>query len=263
MKIIYYNLIDIPTTTVTASSTAAGFSADNLKNNIKTRVHRSGGSSVTYTVTFASAQTLDCIALPATNLLNGATITTSIPGLIGPYQACQNRKVLLQDGTSQPYYQHFTFGGATKTSLFLTSPVTISSFTITLNSNNGTAIDCSRIICGRSWTSTRLPSNGLSINTVDNSEISTTRSGNTYVDKKYIQESLNLNLEYLIDTDRVELLNIIRSWGSSGFIFVCPFPDNNNPEITQSYSIYGRNQSNSIEYVLFSLYRASLDIQSW
>ena len=37
MKIIYYNLIDIPTTTVTASSTAAGFSADNLKNNIKTR----------------------------------------------------------------------------------------------------------------------------------------------------------------------------------------------------------------------------------
>lgn len=268
LRIIYNNIAD--TASISASTTAAGFSVDNLKNTQKTSVHRSTGNSLTYTLTWASPQSINAVALPATNLVSGATIRvqlyaetsdTDVISDTGVLTACKDRVVNLHGNITSPTYLDFGFGGATKTSVWLGRIYTAKKLVITLT--NSAVIDCARIVCGTYWESTRQASNGITVDFADGSDVTTTRSGNTYVDRKPILDSLNLSLEYIDDSDRKQLLNIMRSWGSNGLIYLCVFPDNTNPELTQSYSIYGRNQNNSIQYQLYSLYNTSLTVNSW
>jgi len=274
LRIIYNNIAD--TATIVASSTATGlnpatsFTVDNLKNTQKTSIHRSVGNTVTYTLTWSTAQQISAIALPATNLVAGATIRaqlyaepldTEIIGDTGILNACKDRVVSLQGGITQPTYKDFGFGGATKTSIWLTRVYSVKKVVITIT--NSAPIDCARLVCGTYWEGSRQASNGISLDFTDSSEITTTRSGNTYVDRKPIADSINLSLEYINDTDRKELLKLMRSWGSNGLLYLCVFPDNTNPELTQTYSIYGRSQNNSIQYTLFSFYGTALNISSW
>ena len=269
LRVIYDNIAD--GATILASTTAAG-SVDNLKNTQKTSVHRSTGATVTYTLTWPTAQKINCVALPATNLQAGDTIKlqlytestdTSAVYESATLQACAGRVTTLYNKTTAPTYVDFGFGGATKTSVWLTTTYQVEKLVITLTSNTVSAIDCARIICGTYWESGRQVNNGIQLGYEDLSEITTTRSGNTYEDRKPITETMQLDLEYLSDTDRQQLQKIMRSWGSSALMYFCVFPDNTNPEITQSYSIYGRSNSNSIQYQFHKYYNTNLDIKGW
>jgi hypothetical protein len=268
LRIIYNNAADIAT--ITASTTAAGFSVNNLKSTQKTQVHRSTGNTVAYTLVWNTAQKISAVALPATNLISGATIRvqaytevsdTEVVADTGVLTACRNRANIFENTAATPTYVDFGFGGATKTSVWLSRVLTVKKLVITITNTH--PIDCSRIVCGTYWESSRQASNGITLDFSDPSDVITTRSGNTYVDRKPISDSMNLNLEYITDRDRVELLDIMRKLGSSGLIYLCVFPDNTNPEITQAYSIYGRSQNNSIQYQLYSLYNTNLTLNSW
>lgn len=268
LRIIYNNLAD--SATVTASTTASGFIADNMKNTLKTSVHRSTANTVAYTLTWATAQSVNAVALPATNLQAGATIKVELYSLsadVAPvftsatYTACAERTTTLYNKTTTPTYVDFGFGGATKTSVWLTTAYSVQKVVITVT--NAQPIDCARIIVGKYWESSRQVSNGIELGFTDSSEITTTRSGNTYEDRKPISETMSFELGLLSDTDRKQLQALMRSWGSSALIYYCIFPDNTNPELTQSYSIYGRSNNNSLQYQLFSLYNTSLEITGW
>ena len=260
MRIIYDNAL-YRCSTITASTTDSGFNVENLKNNYKSMVHRSSSHTVTYTLNWTTAETITGVALPATNLVDGSTI--SINGAAAT-TACLGRTVKFTDGSTQPTYKHFAFGGATKTSFWFSSPITVTQLSIVLNLPTSSGkIDCSTIVCGKAWHSSRTASNGITIGTEDSSQVSLTRTGNTYIDRRFINETMNFNLQYINDDDRRELLHILRTWGTSGFIYVCVFPDNTNPELTQTYSIYGRNTNSQIEYAIHSLYNTSLNITGW
>lgn len=268
LRIIYNNLAD--SATIVASTTAAGFSVDNLKNTQKTSVHRSTDTTVTYTLTWSTLQTISCVALPATNLKTGSTIRVQLytepdsPNILadtGAQQACYGRSVTLYNKSTSPTYVDFGFGGAAKTSIWFAQPYKAKKVVITIVSD--AVIDCARIICGTYWESSRQVNRGIQLGYEDMSEITTTRSGNTYEDRKPIIETMQFDLEYLSDTDRQELQKLMRSWGSSGLIYYCVFPDNTNPELTQSYSIYGRSNSNSIQYQFYKYYNTSIDIKGW
>jgi len=272
LRVIYNNLADAAT--ILASSTASGFSVDNLKNTQKTSVHRSAGATVTYTLTWSTAQSISCVALPATNLQAGDTISVEVytstleTDTTALYQspvlqACTGRVTTLYNKYTLPTYVDFGFGGATKTSVWLPTTYQVKKVVITLTSTSVAQIDCARIICGTYWQSTRQVNNGIQLGYEDLSEITTTRSGNTYEDRKPISETMQFDLEYLPDADRKQLQTLMRSWGSSALIYYCVFPDNTNPELTQSYSIYGRSNSNNLQYQFFSYYNTNLDIKSW
>lgn len=269
LSIIYKNIAD--QAVITASTTASGFSVDNLKNTQKTSVHRSTVNTVVYTLTWSTAQSLDSVALPATNLQSGATIRVQLYDAAdsvlpiadtGALQACKNQSIEVYNSVNAPSYVDFGFGGATKTSVWLSQVYkTVKKLVITLNST--ATIDCARIICGESWKSERQVNRGIELGFVDSSEITTTRSGNTYADRKPISDTMRFDLEYLSDLDRQQLQKIMRSWGSNALLYICVFPDNTNPELTQTYSIYGRSNQNSIQYQYYGLYSTSLDISSW
>lgn len=269
LRIIYENLAD--SATITADTTSAGFSVLNLKNTQKTSVHRSTGNTVAYTLNWSTPQQLNAFALPATNLVAGATIRVqgytdqTDASLVfdtgAPLPACKDRSIVIYGKTAQPSYVDFGFGGATKTSVWLSQIATVSRVLITVT--NSFPIDCARLVVGKYWESSRQASRGIEVGFQDSSEISTTRSGNTYEDRKPIQETLRFDLEYISDLDRQQVQKIMRSWGSSGLLYVCLFPDNSNSETTQTYSIYGRNVVSSIQYQFYKLYGTSMDLTSW
>jgi len=270
IRIIYNNVADLASS-ITATSTASGFSTDNLKTNQKTLVHRNTGTTgVTYTITWSSNQIINSIALPATNLVSGATIKIILYDVnnnkveeTSNLSACTGKSIVLQNGNTTSTYTDFIFGGATKTSVWLTTTYTnIRKMDIILVNGTST-IDCSRIICGKYWESSQQVERGITLGSNDASEVIITRSGNIYIDRRPITESMNFNLNYINETSRKELLSIFRTWGLSGFMYICVFPNNSNPEITQAYSIYGRNQSNSLEYAVNGFYNTSLDIIGW
>jgi hypothetical protein len=270
LRIIYNNVAD--SATITASTTAVGFSIDNVKNTQKTSVHRSTLSTVTYTLIWTTAQNINCVALPATNLQSGDTIKvkvyTEAADATALYEttdlsACLGRVTTLYSKTTLPTYVDFGFGGASKTSVWLPTTYPVKKVVITLTSATISAIDCARIVCGTYWESSRQVNNGIQLGYEDSSEITTTRSGNTYEDRKPITESMQFDLEYLSDTDRQQLQKLMRSWGSSGLIYYCVFPDNTNAEITQSYSMYGRSESNTLQYQFHKYYNTNLNIKGW
>lgn len=271
MRLIYNNVADIATT-ISASNTVAG-ATSNLKNNRKSSVHRAS-TSVTYTLTWASAQKINAVALPGTNLVSGSTIqvklyteaTDTVPHTLNalPLAAATGRAIVLPGNVLIPDYTHFSIGGATKTSVWfpsITSSQTTKKLEILLTNSN--PIDCSRIVCGEYWQPKREVSRGITLGIQDNSEVSTTRSGDTYINTTYTRESLNFSLQYFDDNDRKQLLNIFRTWGANGFVYVCVFPDNDNTELMQTYSIYGRNTELNLQYDIHSIYTTQLNIESW
>ena len=269
LRILYNNVADLAT--ITASTTASGFAASNMQNAQKTSVHRSTGTVVTYRLQWASDQKINGIALPSTNLngtdtiaINLYDITSTLIASTNYTTACLNRNLLLQGGATVTDYTQFSFGGATKTSVwFNTLYSTVRIMEITLTSMTTKQIDCSRIVCGEYWEPTRQVEKGIELGFTDQSEIITTRSGNTYVDRKPIVETMNFQLNYITDADRAQFMRIVRSWGTTGLIYVCVFPDNANTELTQAYSIYGRLQSNSVQYQVANYYNTSMQLNSW
>jgi hypothetical protein len=274
LRLIYNNVAD--TATITASSTTSGLVAQNMQNIQKTSVHRSNSTStVTYTLTWLTPQSINAIALPATNLSGNDKIDvlmyeTSVTDPTGPIaqlinkNACLGRTMILQEGNTTSTYKDFGLGGATKTSLWFTKAYQVQAVEITLTrAVLVQQIDCARIVCGQYWEPTRQISRGIDLGTQDESDITTTRSGNTYVDRKTISDTLNFNIEYMNDADRKTLLQIMRTWGNNGLIYYCLFPDNTNPEYTQAYSIYGRLQNTSLQYQYFGFYSSNIQLTSW
>lgn len=274
MIILYNNLADTATISVTPSPSLG--SAANLQNNRKSSICRTIGTTTTYTLIWSQPQEINAVALPATNLLHASTIDVDFYSTstdITPFetisdQAAVGRSPLLPGNIKDPDYRYFSLGGAAKTFLHSESIETSTQKTrkliITLtNPGTGGQIDCSRIVCGKYWQPSRQASNGITISTQDNSEISTTRSGDNYINTTYIKELMNFELRYINDADRQRLLEIFRSWGTSSYIYVSVFPDSQNPELTQTYSIYGRNNDMSVQYDLYSIYTTNLSLESW
>jgi hypothetical protein len=267
LRVIHTNIAD--TAIITADTTATGFSITNVQNTKKTSAHRSTGNSVTYTLTWTSTQKISAVALPATNLLDGATIQVQLytnfndstpVANSGVLTAAKDRVVIIPNNAA--YNSNiFPYNGATKTSVWFNQEYSVQKVVIILNNNS--TIDCSRIVCGTYWESSRQANNGITLGITDTSVITTSRAGDVYTDRRPITETMQFQLNYLYETDRQKLQQIMRAYGSNGLLFICVFPDNTNTEITQSYSIYGRSQDNNLEYAMFGLYNRSMTINSW
>lgn len=272
MRLIYNNLVDIASSLV-ADPVGIG-STNNLKNDRKSSVHRFQNlisDTVKYTLTWTTPQLINAIALPATNLLDSATInvrlfasigTTSPHTQSGTTFAAKDRLIQLPGNVTLPNYTHFSIGGATKTSIWFPGLATTTQKLEIIMA--GTAnIDCSRIVCGKYWEPARQVSRGITLGIQDSSESSVTRNGDVYINKTYIRESMQFELQYFTDSDRKQLLDIFRSWGSSNYVYVSVFPDNLNTEISRSYSIYGKSSDISLQYDIVNYYTTSLNLESW
>jgi hypothetical protein len=275
LRVVHTNIAD--TATMTASTATIGnYVPDNMKTDLKSQFHRSVGTTVTYTLRWISpvaAQTVQCIALPCTNLTSFATIRVRLyanSDLTGEIVAADTGTVSAATSTqisqfTNPNGNLFAYGAVTKTVHWYSSSYTVRAVTITLTDTTNPAgyIDCARIICGTFWEPTYNASReGLVLNVTDTTTTTRNDAGDLISEQGFVYDQLQLNLDLLTDTDRNTLLGIIRRRGVSQNLLLSVFPDNRT-STELAYLIYGKRSNSSINYILPGFNSHSIEITGW
>lgn len=299
LRIIYSNAAD--SSTVTASATAGTLVAANMLNERKVSVHRSVGTSVTYTLTWAKPQRVGGVALPATNLSQHATVRvrlyedaqqTVVVGDSGVRQACPTSTLGLYDWGAPRDARAFPFGGASKVAVwFPGQPSTVTACTIELTDPDNEAgyIDCSRLVVGPYWEAEKNADYGASAGVNDLSKVVRTDSGDTMTVRGPMFETMRLQLSDFRETARANLAKIVRSAGSSRNLFYSLLPEAvNQPEpagfggmdllagdpgqglllggdasAEQDHMIYGKRANAAFSFEHFNGFSLPLELEGW
>lgn len=275
MRVVYDNVAD-SASELTASNTTGSLTAANLLTDLKGQVHRSTGTSVTYTARWTLNQRIGCVALPCTNLTASATMRVRL------YSDSAATALVLDSGTvlAVPGFNldpklwptarnsnSFAFGGGVKAVQWFTSqPSNIRAVVIDLvdTANPAGYIDCSRLVIGSYWSPTYNVQNGVQLDLVDNSQTSRRDSGDLVTDRSFVYENLTFDFSLLTDSDKNTLASIFRNIGTHDNIFVSLFPDDSLATTAHDSAIYGKRSANSaLTYQLYSYYAHQMQLTSW
>jgi hypothetical protein len=271
IRIIWNNATD-RTSSISANSTGGSLAASSLKTNTKSLAHRSGGTSVVYTLNWSTAERINGIILPATNLSSSATITASANGTtVGPINACVNTP--LNSFPGEKNVNSFPYGGISKTAIWFNSVITTTSLTITLVDSGKASlgapivypsyIDCSTIVCGEYWSPTiNVSRNALTLSLEDTTQVSRTDGGDLIADRGTMNDKLSFNFDLLTKTDKEELIKILRYVGTYRNLAVSVTPDTNSRD-EQDYIIYGKKDISSLDYIVHNYFSSSFSITGW
>ena len=274
MRIVYRNIADTATA-LTASNTSGSLVASNLLTDLKTQVHRSTTTAVTYTLTWNSAQKVGCVAIPCTNVTSTATVSVRL------YSDEQATQLVYSSGTvtAVPGYNldpkqwpqglnanTFAYGGSTKITVWIPNqPSNIRAVLVDISDSSNPVgyIDSARLVVGEYWSPQFNIQNGADFQFVDNSEITRRDSGDLVTNRKFVHDTFSFNFSLLPEVDKSRLLQIIRSIGTYKNIFVSLLPEDASAKTAQDSSIYGKRSNSSIQYQLYSFYAHSMEITGW
>lgn len=270
LRVIYQNLAD--TATITATSTASGYPVANLQTDTKSSWHRSAGTTVTYTLTWGTAQTVAAIVLPCTNLTKNASILVRFynganvqlnAGAVA-ITACQDSPI--QAWTS-PTGNQFVYGAVSKSAWWLDSSLaTVTKVEIQLQdaSNPAGYIDCARIVCGNYWQPVYTADRqNLTVTTTDTTENIRTDAGSLVTDQGFVYDELQFSLSTLVDSDRDELVKILQRVGTGRYLLASVFPQNNNSREEQLYTVYGKRNNSGLQYVIAGFTSHQVQLSGW
>lgn len=266
LRIIYQNVVDVSTTTITASSTAVvgNTPASNMKLDSKSLVWRSGSVTTAtvnglYTakanlVVSLASSNIGGVILPFCNLSSAATIrvrgytgtaptlggtvdapTTAATGTLrfdsGVVMACPYQVLGLWNwGTLPLGVNSYSYGGGTYGRVWipLASQAACTSLLIEIvdSQNQSPYIEASRLVIGSYWYPKYNTSFGLSSTTKDLSAHTRTESGDLVTNRGISYRSMNFDLKYLVPSDRLEFTRILRGNGLPRPLVISLFPDN-------------------------------------
>lgn len=274
IRVIYDNAAD-RAATLAASTTQGSLAASNMQNDFKGQVHRSSGTSVTYTLTWSALETIGGIVLPATNLSGSATIRVRL------YLDAAGTTLLADSGTvnaaaglnlglwnwSQPLNANaFSFGGLSKTQVWFAAQQACQRCVIDIvdSSNAAGYIDCARLVIGQYWEAHTNPDlGGVEASIVDTTQNSRNDSGDNLSDRGTLHEKLTVNLKQLDETDRSTLQGIALKAGSNRNVVVSVLPGNTSPAAERDYLCYGKFAPIAITPWWPTLYSSKLEQEGW
>lgn len=269
LRVLYGDVVR--SATVSASSTAAGFSASNLKTDRKGQVHRSVGKYVTYYVTW-SGSPVKAVALPATNLTPSATIQVLVRNSSGSLvfdsgasPACPGAKSGLLNWTGQRDANAFPRGLVSKSTVWLPSEVYGGTCEISVSDPNHPAgyIDCSRVLLAPYWEPTVNYSLGGTVQPVDTSSRQRMDSGAVAVSRGYVFERVRVPFDDMPGVDRSSLSALLSNIGVSEPILVSCAPGHPDPKLEHDQIVYGYLNEASIKTSYYNGFSSELEIEGW
>lgn len=239
---------NVDSATMSASSTAAGFDVDNLKNNDKGKGWRSPGlSSETITSTWGNSQSFSAAAIAFSNLNAGSTVefryfTNSAD--VNPVFTTGQLTVKYSYGPPLGFstigITSYAFGGGTYFStLFETVSAQKMEVVISSPSNSDGYFELSKLISGHAVTPGRGASLNARIGMDDSSELRRLTSGSVATTIRPRNKRLDFSLNHLDPEDKLTLMQIHKSNSIVRPVFISADRHNINPEIESSYMIFG------------------------
>lgn len=158
--------------------------------------------------------------------------------------------------TTTPNVAH---GGVKYTTVYLTVGAT-TSFTVSFNKT----VKVSRFIIGKYWTPTHNMGYGITVGYNEATTIERLQSGDQYVVKLPKSKTLQFELQYLNESDKFQLFDIVRVVGRSGLVFVSAFPQDTFQDKEQMYCIYGRFGSlPNISHTTYTMYSSTIQLEEF
>lgn len=266
LRIIYNNVLDLSTTTITASSVAsAATPVSNLKLDSKSQVWRSASTgelnqdnSGLYTVranlviSFTNSNIIGGIIFPFCNLSSASTVrVTTYTGTAPTPGSSTNTPIaaitgnLISDSTqitACPYQtfglwnwgsvplgvNSYSYGGGTYGRAWLPNQLACTSILIEIEDTQcvNPYIEISRIVTGAYWSPKYNTSFGLSAGSQDLSQHSRSESGDLITNRGVRYRNMKFELNWLPPQDRVEFTRILRGNGLPRPLFISLFPNN-------------------------------------
>lgn len=267
LRIVYNNVADLAE--LTASSTNS-LSINNVKTEYKGEIHRSIGTSVSYTLEWAADQIVGCVCLPCTNLSYASTIRIKFYDSLSILREDTGDLVAVSGATadtSTNIYNanNFAYGGIAKSVVWFPSrPDNIRSIVIELTDAGNSAgyIDNSRIVVGDYWESMYNLDKGMQYHSIDSSTTSISNAGSLVTERGFIRDKISLSLSLIPEADRASLVGIIRSVGVHKNFLLSMFPGTYN-SYENDFLIYGKRSNSPITNILYGYYKHDLEVISW
>jgi hypothetical protein len=159
------------------------------------------------------------------------------------------------------------FGGGKYVTKYITLTADTTSFTINFTTTDTLVpkqVKVSKIVIGNYWSPKFNTEYGVQVGMEDSSSYERLQSGDQYVTNSPRYKTLQFNLQYLDQTDKFSLYDIIKQIGKSKAIFISIFPEDTDKEREQMYSIYGRFQAMpSISHTMFTIYASSIQLEEF
>jgi hypothetical protein len=268
LRVIYNNAAD--RATLSSSATASGLSVSNLLTDVKSKVCRSTGKTLTITATWASAELIDGIVLAFTNGTPTATMevvlyTNSADTApvydSGAVTCCPQQAGAWATGTG---VNSFAYGGGVYARVWLPSKISAQKAVITITDNDNTSsyFEASRLIIGSSWNPSVVDVQGTTLQVVDTSTHTRTDAGDlyTYVGTKHRKQAINL--PSIETASRKQLWDIMFGNGLSKPIFLSLYPNNSDANTEAAHMIYGKLVTTpSMQTPYFSYFSATVEIE--
>ena len=273
LRILWDNAAD--RAAVVASSTAGGLGVENLRTERKGEVHRSVGTSVTYTLTWAAGQVLSGAVIPACNLTAAATMRvqgwdadaggTQVLDT-GSVLACPGQTLTAADWGQPVTAAMLALGAASKAVGWFGETAGIRRLQIDLSDPGNPAgfVDCARLIVGKAWTPTSGASFGATYSMDDLGDFSRSDSGGVLIDRAAVKESMTFSLDTMRGDDRADLERLVRIVSGSRAILVSLLPDSSDHALAHSTLIYGFfHKPSPVSIIPGFFFRRSLTVEGW
>lgn len=283
LRILYDNVV--MDSTVSVTSTAPGFSKENIKNLNKSSVWRSSNLNVQeIEFVWSESKLINMVGLAFTNLISGSklnvklfTNSTDVSPIFDTGDIINRFSTIPPFGFSSIGLESFAFGGGVYFSVYFNGVVckkmvlSIDSdnlrdwitsfydwyFSSSYMSNPDGYVEIGNIIAGNCWIPDVNPDFGLEWEYNDTSEVYRNDAGTQLVNRGTLSKSIRFNFSHLSIFDKMMLTNIIRRNGSHSPIFIDILPYSTG-ELKESGMIYGRLDKNSIRYVDYDRFSSQI-----
>ena len=289
LRVIYNNLVDSATTTITPSSTSSATTTTaNLKLDPKTLVWRSAddvSKKANLITSFASSQIVGGIILPFCNFTSTSSIrvrcfTGTVPTHSGT-TVVTTGSTEVADVTAAPApYQplgmwswgslplgvnSYSYGGGTYGRVWLPTQVSCTSMAIEITNTASEVnyVEVSRLVIGAYWSPKYNIPFGLSTAPKDSSVHMRTESGDLNTVRGTRYNSMKFDLKWLSPEDRLEFNGIMKGNGLPKPLFISLFPNNETDwSKEQAHQIYGKlSQLGGVNHPIFEMYSSTVDIE--
>lgn len=272
MRIVYDNAIDRASGLV-ASTTAATFSAANLKLEKKSKIWRSTARSATLTVDFPAAELVKCVVLPWTNF--SATATMRVRGYTLPADAnpaFDTTPLLCAKYVPQGPWgweaipvgaNAFAYGGGAYASLWFTGgSVRKLVIDIADNGNVRSYVEAARLVAGDYWSPSRNANWGASLQWADLTKHERSDAGEMLSQRGTRHRKMTLPLQQMPAADRNRLLQLARANGMVRPMLVSLYPEDADAQLEQDHMIWCKPaQAATMSVPQYALYNTQLDLE--
>jgi hypothetical protein len=272
MRLIYDNAAD-RASSLAASTTAGALAASNMLTDIKTEVHRSTGTSVTYTLEWSSAQFVNAAVLAFANMSSTATMRargyteTADPDPIvdtGADLCCPYQPFGMWEWGGEPLgVNAYAYGGYVYArSYFATNAIKKLVLDVVDVDNASGYVEVGRIIVGKYWSPDTNPKFGLGIQPESNTEHKRSEAGDLRTEIMPTSRALKMDLNQIANSiDRQRVYDILFGNGMSRPVFVSVFPEDDDPALELSHQLYGKLLDTPMTNPQLGVFAASLQMK--